>query len=144
MTVTFWLLMSNSVAVIVALLLSITLLLAELGLPAGDDRFQRLLAAAREDMKRPWQSRGLDMRQLEEAVGTPLPEEIRQAHAISAVLTKILTEGSHGNPRQIKRFLNTMMLRQAIAHERQFGEDIKLPVLGKIMLAERFYPDFDK
>lgn len=122
----------------------ITLLLAELGLPAGDDRFQRLLAAAREDMKRPWQSRGLDMRQLEEAVGTPLPEEIRQAHAISAVLTKILTEGTHGNPRQIKRFLNTMMLRQAIAHERQFGEDIKLPVLGKIMLAERFYPDFYK
>jgi hypothetical protein len=122
----------------------ITLLLTELGLPAGDGRFQKLLVAAREDMKRPWQSRGLDMRQLEEAVGSPLPEEIRQAHAISAVLTKILTEGTHGNPRQIKRFLNTMMLRQAIAHERQFGADIKLPVLGKIMLAERFYPDFYK
>ena len=113
----------------------ITLLLAELGLPAGDERFQKLLVAAREDMKRPWQSRGLDMRQLQEAVGTPLPEEVRQAHAIGAVLTKILTEGTHGNPRQIKRFLNTMMLRQAIANERQFGADIKLPVLGKIMLA---------
>ena len=66
-------------------------------------------------MKRPWQSRGLDMRQLQEAVGSPLPEAVRQAHAIGAVLTRMLTEGTHGNPRQIKRFLNTMMLRQAIA-----------------------------
>lgn len=122
----------------------ITLLLTELALPDGDKRFAKLLEAAREDMKRPWQSRGLDMRQLQEAVGTPLPEAIRQAHTISSVLTKILTEGTHGNPRQIKRFLNTMMLRQAIAHERGFGADIKLPVLGKIMLAERFYPDFYK
>ena len=122
----------------------ITLLLAELALPSGDERFTKLLTAAREDMKRPWQSRGLDMRQLQDAVGTPLPDEIRQAHAISSVLTRILTEGTHGNPRQIKRFLNTMMLRQAIAHERGFGTDVKLPVLGKIMLAERFYPDFYK
>lgn len=122
----------------------ITLLLAELALPSGDERFSTLLTAAREDMKRPWQSRGLDMRQLQDAVGTPLPDEIRQAHAISSVLTRILTEGTHGNPRQIKRFLNTMMLRQAIAHERGFGADVKLPVLGKIMLAERFYPDFYK
>lgn len=122
----------------------ITLLLAELALPGGDERFTKLLTAAREDMKRPWQSRGLDMRQLQDAVGTPLPDEIRQAHAISSVLTRILTEGTHGNPRQIKRFLNTMMLRQAIAHERGFGADVKLPVLGKIMLAERFYPDFYK
>lgn len=122
----------------------ITLLLAELALPRGDERFTTLLTAAREDMKRPWQSRGLEMRQLQDAVGTPLPDEIRQAHAISSVLTRILTEGTHGNPRQIKRFLNTMMLRQAIAHERGFGADVKLPVLGKIMLAERFYPDFYK
>ena len=63
---------------------------------------------------------------------------------ISAVLSKILTEGAHGNPRQIKRFLNSMMLRRAIAEERGFGDEIKLPVLGKIMLAERFYPDFYK
>lgn len=37
-----------------------------------------------------------------------------------------------------------MMLRRAIAEERGFGDEIKLPVLGKIMLAERFYPDFYK
>jgi hypothetical protein len=35
-----------------------------------------------------------------------------------------------------------MALRQAIASERGFAEDIKLPVLTKVMLAERFSTDF--
>lgn len=122
----------------------ITLLLAELVLPKGDERFKRLLDAAREDMKRPWASRGLDTKTVQAAVGAVVPDGVREAQAISAVLTKILTEGTHGNPRQIKRFLNTMMLRRAIAEERGFGDEIKLPVLGKIMLAERFYPDLYK
>ncbi len=122
----------------------ITLLLAELALPAGDERFEKLLEAARKDMERPWQSRALDRRQLEEVLGAPLPEEVAQAHQIGAVLAKILTEGTHGNPRQVKRFLNTMMLRDAIAHERGFGAEIRRPVLAKMMLAERFYPDFYK
>ncbi|WP_018991609.1 Qat anti-phage system ATPase QatA [Aromatoleum toluclasticum] len=122
----------------------ITLLLAELALPAGDERFKELLKAASEDMRRPWASRGLDIKAIQEAIGSPIPDAVREAQVISTVLTKILTEGTHGNPRQIKRFLNTMMLRRAIAEERGFGDDIKLTVLGKIMLAERFYPDFYK
>lgn len=122
----------------------ITLLLAELALTSEDPRFKKLLAVAREDMKRPWQSRGLDTRAVAEAVGEPVLMEVRQAQLISTHLTRLLTEGTHGNPRQIKRFLNSMMLRQAIAEERGFGGDVKLVVLGKIMLAERFYPDFYK
>jgi hypothetical protein len=35
-----------------------------------------------------------------------------------------------------------MMLRHAIAEERGFGADVQRPVLAKIMLAERFYPEF--
>jgi hypothetical protein len=122
----------------------ITLLLAELALTSEDARFKKLLQVAREDMKRPWQSRGLDARAVAEAVGEPVPTEVRQAQLISTHLTRLLTEGTHGNPRQIKRFLNSMMLRQAIAEERGFGGDVKLIILGKIMLAERFYPDFYK
>ncbi|MDR5797978.1 P-loop NTPase fold protein [Caballeronia sp. LZ008] len=123
----------------------ITLLLAELAMPAGDMRFQKLLDAAREDMARPWESHGLDVQTVQKALGSStIPDEVREAQTISLVLTRLLTEGTHGNPRQIKRFLNSMMLRRAIAEERGFGGDIKLPVLGKIMLAERFYPDFYK
>jgi len=120
----------------------VTLLLAENALGAGDARFLSLLAAAREDMRRPWKSRGLDRPTVERAMAGAMPAEIDQALVISAHVTKILSEGTRGNPRQIKRFLNSMMLRHAIAEERGFGADIQRPVLAKIMLAERFYPDF--
>lgn len=120
----------------------VTLLLAENALGSKDERFQRLLAAAREDMKRPWKSRGLDRRTVEAAMQGPVPPEVDQALVISAHVTRMLSEGTRGNPRQIKRFLNSMMLRHAIADERGFGTEIQRPVLAKIMLAERFYPDF--
>ena len=120
----------------------VTLLLVENALGSTDERFVRLLAAAREDMKRPWTSRGLDRRTVETAMQGPMPPEVDQALRISAQVTKILSEGTRGNPRQIKRFLNSMMLRHAIAEERGFGAEIQRPVLAKIMLAERFYPDF--
>jgi hypothetical protein len=36
--------------------------------------------------------------------------------------------------------LNTLLLRQRTAEARGFGADVKLPVLAKLMLAERFLP----
>ncbi len=120
----------------------VTLLLAENALGSKDPRFLNLLASAREDMRRPWKSRGLDRRTVEQAMAGKMPPDVDQALVISAHVTKILSEGTRGNPRQIKRFLNSMMLRHAIAEERGFGADIQRPVLAKIMLAERFYPDF--
>lgn len=120
----------------------VTLLLAENALGSDDPRFQRLLEAARQDMKRPWKSRGLDRHTVEVAMQGSVPTEVDQALVISAQVTRILSEGTRGNPRQIKRFLNSMMLRHGIAEERGFGADIQRPALAKVMLAERFYPDF--
>lgn len=120
----------------------VTLLLAETALGAGDPRFKNLLTAARDELRRPWASRGLDRKTVETAMGGEIPEAVAQALVISAQVSKILADGARGNPRQIKRFLNSMMLRDAIAQERGFGDDIVRPALAKIMLAERFYPDF--
>ncbi len=120
----------------------VSLLLAENALGTGDPRFLRLLEAAREDMRRPWKSRGLDRKMVEVAIQESVPAEVDQALVLSGQVTKILSEGTRGNPRQIKRFLNSLMLRQAIAEERGFGAEIQRPVLAKMMLAERFYPDF--
>ena len=57
-------------------------------------------------------------------------------------IAPVLAEGTKGNPRQIKRFLNTLLLRQQIANARGFADLISQPVLAKLMLAERFQPDF--
>jgi hypothetical protein len=62
------------------------------------------------------------------------------ALALSDQIGPILASGTNGNPRQIKRFLNTLLLRERTAAARGFGDDIKLPVLAKLMLAERFIP----
>jgi hypothetical protein len=58
--------------------------------------------------------------------------------ALSDQIGLVLASGTKGNPRQIKRFLNTHVLRQRTAEARGFGDDVKLPVLAKLMLAERF------
>jgi hypothetical protein len=59
---------------------------------------------------------------------------------LSDQIGPILASGTKGNPRQIKRFLNTLLLRERTAIARGFGAEIKLPVLAKLMLAERFIP----
>jgi hypothetical protein len=119
----------------------VTLLLTQRALGEKAEPFQVLLAAAREDLRRPWTSRGLDRKAVQTALAGKIPPPVEEALRISAQITRLLTDGTRGNPRQIKRFLNSMALRRAIAEERGFGEEIQLPVLAKIMLAERFAPD---
>jgi predicted KAP-like P-loop ATPase len=118
----------------------VTLLLAESALGPKDERFSNLLAAARADLQRPWKSTGVDRAAAEKILGK-LPPELDSALVISSQISRILSEGTRGNPRQIKRFLNSMMLRYAIAEERGFAKDIERPVLAKLMLAERFSPE---
>lgn len=119
----------------------VSLLLAENALGSDDPTFARLISAARDQLKKPWLIQGLDRSAIEKELGK-LPAPIENALAISAQVSAVLSEGAHGNPRQIKRFLNTLMLREAIAEERGFADDIERSTLAKIMLAERFAPSF--
>lgn len=117
----------------------ITLLL--IGAILGEDskEFKELINISREKLKRPWKASLLDAETIKKTLAD-------KASSVSDVLTlsdqigTILATGTKGNPRQIKRFLNALVLRKRIADERGFGEDIKLPALAKFMLAERFFP----
>ena len=117
----------------------VTLLLA--GAEIGEDNadYAKLIGVAREKLKRPWTSGGLDSATIKTALGKQA-EKANNALALSDQIGPILASGAKGNPRQIKRFLNTLLLRERIAIARGFGDDIKLPVLAKLMLAERFMP----
>jgi hypothetical protein len=118
----------------------VSLLLVESALGANDGRFSKLLDGAREELKRPWLSRGLDAIAVARILENQVPPAVAEAISISTQISMILTEGTRGNPRQVKRFLNSMSLRRAIAAERGFGDDIVMPVLAKLMLAESFAP----
>ena len=120
----------------------ITLLLVEAELGAGDAGFQKLLAAAREDMRRPWLSEGINPKMVTAAMGPDGPQRVDQAMVLAGQLTEMLAEGTKGNPRQIKRFLNSMLLRKEIGEARGFGGEISVKTLAKLMLAERFRADF--
>jgi len=117
----------------------VTLLLAGAKIGEEDADYAKLIAVAREKLKRPWTSGGLDAATVKTALGKQA-EKANNALALSDQIGPILASGTRGNPRQIKRFLNTLLLRERIATARGFGDDIKLPVLAKLMLAERFIP----
>jgi len=117
----------------------VTLLLAGAELGDDDPGYRELISTARERLKRPWASAPLDA----VAVNAALGQNANKAHnalILSDQIGPILASGAKGNPRQIKRFLNTLLLRQKMAEARGFGDEIKLPVLAKLMLAERFLP----
>ncbi len=117
----------------------VTLLLAGAAIGENDAEYAKLIGVAREKLKRPWTSGGLDAVAVKAALGTQA-EKANNALALSDQIGPILASGTKGNPRQIKRFLNTLLLRERTAVARGFGDDIKLPVLAKLMLAERFMP----
>lgn len=101
--------------------------------------FTALIDAARGYLKRPWKSEGLK----EDVVLKTLAGQAAKLQGqltLSDQIGPILATGTRGNPRQIKRFLNTLLLRKRTADARGFGDDIRLPVLAKLMLAERFLP----
>ncbi|OIQ97593.1 KAP family P-loop domain protein [mine drainage metagenome] len=117
----------------------VTLLLAGAEVGEEDTCYAKLIAVARERLKRPWDSAGLDAATVKTALG-PKAEKAHNALALSDQIGPILASGTKGNPRQIKRFLNTLLLRERTATARGFGVDISVPVLAKLMLAERFMP----
>jgi hypothetical protein len=118
----------------------ITLLLVLNERGEESDEFVKLVEFARQVLRRPWKGPGLDRKGVAEALGS-VPDSVERALNLAHRIAPILTDGARGNPRQVKRFINTMALRLAIAQERGFGDDLIPTVLAKIMLAERFAPE---
>lgn len=115
----------------------VTLLLVGAELGEEDSDYQNLIKVARQHLAKPWLSTGLSAATVRDALGGKAAR-VSNALTLSDQIGQILAGGTHGNPRQIKRFLNTLLLRNQTARARGFGDDVKLPVLAKLMLAERF------
>lgn len=64
--------------------------------------------------------------------------ELKKTLLIADRLGPTLTNGLKGNPRNIKRFLNTLFLRMRISKIYGLQDNIELGVLAKLMLLERF------
>ena len=75
----------------------------------------------------------------EKTLNRALPQELSDNLALAQKIAPILATGLSGNPRQCKRFLNTLVLRLEMANGR--GIKLKQRILAKLMLLEYFKPE---
>lgn len=115
----------------------ITLLFIGSKLNEDDGLFNKVLETAVEKMKKPWKNQGLTVGDLHEILSERY-SEVGNEVAVATQIAPILAKDTGGNPRKIKRFINMLLLRYKIAKARGFGDEIKLPLLAKIMLIEYF------
>lgn len=69
-----------------------------------------------------------------------VPPELSEYMQLVGRIAPTLSGGLRGNPRQVKRFMNTLLLRQRLAKGR--GITLDAAVLAKLMILEYFYETY--
>lgn len=71
--------------------------------------------------------------------GNRLPNTLKEQLSLAGRIAPVLASGLKGNPRQCKRFLNTLLMRLQMATFRKV--ELQQRVLAKLMLLEYFKPE---
>ena len=109
----------------------INLLFAELH--ATDEQFAKLREAATQNRRQNQLAIAMNVG-IARGVIDDLPDELAEALDIAEQVGPPLARGLRGNPRQLKRFLNRLRLRQRAADKRDLGLDAAK--LAKLMVLE--------
>jgi hypothetical protein len=118
----------------------LALLLAQLELDDAD--FERLVVGAKAQRAGGTLAVAMNEGIARDILGD-LPEGLVEAFALARQIAPTLAAGLRGNPRQLKRFMNTFILRQRTAERRQV--DLKAGVLAKLMVLEELaFPRFEQ
>jgi hypothetical protein len=118
----------------------VNLLFAELY--TDDEQFARLLNEARRLRASDQLAEAMNVGVATGVLGNVGPE-LAEAFELVERIGPTLAGGTRGNPRQLKRFLNTLLLRQRTAAKR--GAPIKPGILAKLMLLEeRHVAEFEQ
>lgn len=123
--------------------LYIMLLLIESNLGESDE-LKNLVNIVISKLHRPWALEQLSTEEIKSALVDKYDDVISNIK-IAKSIDKILAEHTNGNPRNIKRFINMLLLRTEIARNRGFEpNELEMAVLAKMMLAEQYNGEFYK
>lgn len=121
-----------------------TLLLVESAVGKVDG-FRALARVANDRMCRPWSMEQLSIVDIRQTLGSELYDKAVEQVNVAKRIDKVLAENAGGNPRNIKRFINTLLLRIDVARNRGLTEsELEMSVLAKMMLAEQYNRAFYK
>lgn len=108
------------------------------------DELKALADAVIKKLKKPWALEQLTTEEIREILGESYDNVVDNIK-IAKNIDQFLAEHTGGNPRNIKRFVNMLLLRTAVARNRGFEEsDLEMAVLAKMMLVEQYNHGFYK
>ncbi len=109
------------------------------GSSLGAPEKETIRSAICNQLQESWKGKRVD-RQFVSGLGVELPPELIAQLDTAERLTKLMTSSSiAGNPRLIKRFLNTLSVRMGVAARQ--GITVDEQVLAKLLLFERLAPE---
>src|SRR5258708_585080 len=100
-------------------------------------QLQTVYEAYNRKKRRPYDPVELSYELITEAISSTT-DDLKDTLFVAGQLTPTLSAGLKGNPRNIKRFLNTLFLRMRISKIYGLDDIVQLNVLAKLMLLERF------
>lgn len=119
------------------------LLFAQLDLGPDSDEYKKVCEAVSESGADSISELSFDLQAARSLLGeSSIPPQLELDLDLAAQVTPTLAPGLGGNPRRVKRFLNTLLLRMALAEDR--GLELQRQVLAKLMMLEYVRPDFFK
>lgn len=95
-------------------------------------------------LSKPWALEQITTEEIKEKLGSYYDNVVDKIW-IAKNIDQFLAEHTGGNPRNIKRFVNMLLLRTEVARNRGFDEnDLEIAILAKLMLVEQYEYDFYK
>lgn len=121
----------------------IMLLMVGSKLGSENENYKKLCEEGIRRIKKPWDIKAFSISDVREILGDRYTD-VEKEVVIATQIGNILSDKTDGNPRKIKRFVNMLLLRNEIAQNRGFGDEIDMSILAKMMLIEYYSPNFYK
>ena len=99
-----------------------------------DDQFDLVREATEENRKTDQLAVAMNYGFAGTALGEDIPEPLQRDFVLTNRIAPQIAEGLRGNPREIKRFLNTLLVKLEAASRR--GIELRPDVLAKLMILE--------